>query len=353
MASVDPVWAAWTEDAIRVHRFNPRTRSERVRCSTHASLRYFVRLSRQSRALLLRSADGDAVRFDVANGDGAFERIPGWPTELACLPPYRVFPLEDGSFAGLPEQPQPPSVVLWKPGARVVNRPLPSSFSARALARDEHGRHYVAGSIATKRLLSTDTRPAFAVSADRGASWQVDEKAHGQLVTAVKSVLFGGATEYRSVTAERGWVVLSAESGELGEESTLVFARSRTGHWSSGVLHEDVFRESVVLGDGTLEILSHRGRGLKFDVSGRRRERNWVPRIDRVIRCGEVSPPPDAQYELLAADALETDISLLVSIQSGAPPVRFGEAIVVLGATADRVVHVERAPAPEIVTLCS
>jgi len=119
--------------------------------------------------LLLRTAEGEATVFDVAGKAGGFASVRDWPEQMATLPIYRVVPLKDGGFAGLPEAGN--IVLLWRESQSLVVRALPPGFRACALDQDEHGRLYVAGSNITARLRSTKRRHASAVSPDLGLSW--------------------------------------------------------------------------------------------------------------------------------------------------------------------------------------
>ena len=346
-----PTWAAWSEDSVLVYRASAgQPEIERLPRRTTAGLRYFVRLFRRSGALFLRSGDGAATRFDATDAAGRFHPVPDWPDRLTTLPLHRVVSLADGGFAGLPEE---ENIFLFQPGQAVAVRALPPGFRARALDQDEHGRLYAAGSTVTGRLRSMKRRHAFAISLDHGLSWQVDEKAHGRLAIAWHSLLSGAEVEYRTVTAAGRYLVLSAEVGEFGEESTLVFAQDPEGQWTSDVIRNDLFRAALAVGDQAIEIFSHRGMAILVDATGRHRL-DLAPRIARSLAEMDASPPASARYEILGVDAQGTDIAVLVSIQApGAQGlVRFGEAILTFGAEADRVVHLQRAPAPEVVSVC-
>lgn len=350
---MDPTWAAWTEEAILIGQSgaNGSPEIQFLPHRTPTSLRYWVRLFRRFDRLLLRSCEGAVTHFDAADSAGGFYPILGWPEQLESLPIYRVVPLADGGFAGLPEEEH---IFLWRVGQIVASRTLPPRFRARALDQDERGRLYVAGSIVTQRLRSMEHRHAFAVSSDDGLSWQIDEKDHSRLATAWHSVLSGGQVEYRTVTAADRHLVLSLETGELGEESTLVFVQDPRGRWTSEVFRHDVFRAAVAVGDGAIEIVSHRGNGVLVQETGGRKRLYLVPRIARALASLEAPPPAGARYEILGVDASEGAMAVLVSIQAPAAQgfVRFGEAILAFGANVDRVVHLQRAPAPEIITVC-
>ena len=356
------VWAAWTAEAVLVQRRSAPSGGagaadrvpeiERVARRTPASLRYFVRLYRRATELLLRCGDGAGTSLDVAAAGGHFQAPAApLPPEIASLAPYRVSPLGGDGIAALPDERR---LLLWRPGGPVAGHALPSGFGARAVAEDEHQQIYVAGSVEGGRLRSASRRHAFAVSGDRGGSWQLDERAHGGLVTALRSLLQGAEGEYRTVTAAGDWLVLTAEAGELGEESTFVFVRDGRGRWSSELIAADVFRAAMSVGDGAVQIVSHRANAIIVDQDGRARRSDLRSRIGQVLGGVESPPPADARFEILGADARDGAVALLVSIRvpSAAGLARYGEAIVLVGAGGDQVVHVQYAPDPELVTVC-
>jgi hypothetical protein len=353
MAETNFACAAWSADEIVVYRrLRDQFAEERLSRRTPSGLRYFVRLFWRAGVLLLRTAEGEATVYDIAGKAGGFAPVRDWPEQLASLPIYRVIPLRDGSFAGLPEAEN--IVLLWREGQSLVVRALPPGFRACALDQDEHGWLYVAGSTVTARLRSTNRRHAFAVSADLGLSWDVDEAAHGGLATAWYSLLSGAEVENRSVTTAGQYLVLHAEAGEIGEESTLLYVRDPQGRWTSDVIRDDVFRAAVAVEGEAIAIFSHRGKVIVVGRTGRRHRLDLVPRLKASLTNLDVNVLTGARFEILAVDSGRADIVMLVSIH--APGVtgisRFGEAIFTDGIDVARMVHLQREPSPEIVTTC-
>ncbi|MFO0761902.1 MAG: hypothetical protein U0359_36015 [Byssovorax sp.] len=343
------MYAAWTSEAVLIYRRGGKQlETERIEHRTPASVRYFVRLVRRSGALLLRSADGDTTRINIANGEGAFYPIPGWPDELASLPIYRVFPLADGGFAGLSGE---NSIVLWRPGQMVVVHALPPGFHARAVDQDQSGRLYVAGSTLATTLRSTKRSYAFATSTDHGHSWYVDEKAHGRITTTLYGHLSGAEIEYRTINAIGQHLVLSAEMGDLGEESTLLFVRNSRGHWTSDLIRHDVFRAALALGDGGIESFFHRAQTVVIDAAGRRCSKNLLGRIEKMMAGSSFLPSIGARYMIIDVAPVDAGVAVLVSIRAQ-DFVRLGEAILCFGDKTDSILFIQRAPAPEMITLC-
>jgi len=348
---MDPTWAAWADEAVLIYRRGSEGKAEveHLPRRTPAGLRYFVKLFRVPGALLLRSADGDRTLFEQVDTVRGLHRVPGWPEELAALPVHRVTALADGSFAGLPEDGR--NVLLWKPGQGAHSHPLPPGFRARAVALDERGSLYAAGSIASDRLHPESRRQAFAASAGQDAGWHVDETDRRR---SLWYRLFGRAdTEYRTVAATGRHLVLSSELGDLGEETTQVFIRDPQMRWTSLTVRDDTLRAAVKTGDEEIAILFHRGNSI-LSENGRCRQIDLAPRLKRALLALDDPPPAGVRYEILDVDTSMKSMVVLVSIRApGASGlVRTGEAILALGEEVDRVVHVQRAPAPEVISAC-
>jgi hypothetical protein len=346
-------YATWSADEIVVYRrLGTHFAEERLFHRTPVSLRYFVRLFRRSDSLLLRTAVDSATVFHRASRAGTFSPISEWPGQLASLPIYRVTPLRDGGFVGLPEAEN--VVILWWSGQSPEARALPTGFHARAVDQDEQGRLYVAGSIKSIRLRSVDRRHAFAVSADLGRTWDVDEAGHGGLANAWYSLLSGAELEYHGVTVAGQYIVLHAGAGEIGEESTLVYIRDPRGHWTSDLMRNDLLRAAVTGKRGEVQAFSYWGKAIVAERNGHRHRVNLVPRLRRSLSQSGINIPNGARFQILTVDSSETDFVMLVSIQaaSAAGTARFGESIFTGGIDVAHMAHLQRKPNPEIVTMC-
>lgn len=352
----DAVWAAWSEDALWVQGRDPEGRGTPERLSRRmlAEHRYFLRLYRSwDRRLWLRSGHGQETVLEVAAG-GGFQPLPGWPGELAALPPYRVVPLPDGTVAGLPEDVS--RLLLWRPGAPPVSRALPDGFLARAVTRERHGRLWVAGSVPTARSASASRRHALAMSADEGRSWLVSEASHGQLLVSWFSYFLGAETEYRTVDAVGDQLVVTSEAGDVEHSSTLVFIRGgEHERWRGRVLRDDVFRAALGFEDGHVEVVSHSGRMLRLEQGHRWRPSDLTPRIRQALRGVEPALPSDARFEILSADASPPGERRLLVVSVRAPQrgmARVGEAVIVLAADGDETCFFQGAPGRELITAC-
>jgi hypothetical protein len=353
MGDTRRTWAAWSEDSIHVYRRREDGSVERQSLprATKADLRYFVTLHRtDDGTLLLRSGDDGRTRLDTAADGAGLRPVEGLPERLASLPPYRVVPFRDGTLGGL--RPDRAQLVLWTPGDAPVVRSLPEGFEVRDVDRDADGRLWACGSLPSQRLRSIGRRRALATSDDRGRSWQVHGTVHGGLKVALRSLLSGAETTYRTVDVVGDRVVLSAETEGYGDTSTFLFVRDADGEWRTGTLDDDVLRSVVPDGDGGTTVIGHYGGSVSVPPSGRWRYRDLSPRVDRLVRQ-EAAPPSDARYEVL--DARPADDGARVVVVSVRVPeegrlVRFGEAVAVLTDDGDRAVAFHGREDPEIVT---
>lgn len=354
MQDTTRIWAAWTENAVRLYEQRAGGTVERrsLPRKTKANLRYFLKLYRLSDGtLLLRSSDDGRTRVDISDEGVRFQPVEGLSEHLASLPPYRVVPFTDGTLAGT--CPDLSQLILWQPGSPAEMCDLPEGFRIRDVDRDDENRLWICGSRSTQGLRSSEHRRALAVSDDNGASWRVCDVVHGGLRVAWRSLLSGAEKTYSTVDAVDGRIVLGAETGDYSDTSTLLFVRDARGRWRSGVLDHDVLRAVLPAEDEELEVVSHYSQSVLIPSRGKWRYRSLVPRFRRLIREADVPLPSDVRYEILDARSAGDGTNVVVvsvRVPGEERLVRFGEAVATLTRDGDRLIAFHGQDEAEIVT---
>jgi len=348
--SASVVWAAWSDDSILIFREGRAIQRSEVERRVPKDFRHFVKLSGMADGrVLLRTGSHDGSMMDISTEGAPFASIEGWPCELSRLPVNGVRVSQAGTILG--NDVASNEIFSWSPPDRLWLATPPAEFLVTDVAEDPP-RHWICGSLPARQLRSLEHRAAFAVTRDDADSWEIDDRAHGRMLTVWGGIASGALGSYRNVYATAGYVLLTALTRDLGDETTLVFLRTPEGNWRSKTLRHDIVQSVVLLGanDG-IRIVSHYGKLLFPGRLGWMVEDLRPPAL-RLLEEGSVLLPANMRLEILDAQALMHELAIVVSLRTPRRGhlQRFGEAVVVLGGSRDRLVAFHAADEPEVVS---
>lgn len=353
MSEADALWAAWSPEAVTIGRSAAREESAVLPIRMPASLRYSLRLfTLADGTVLLRSADQTNSRLDRITREGTVQLGPELPAAISELAPYQLLPQVDGGIVGLNQG----HLLLWSPGSEVRTRPGPAGFVIRDAARDSNGRLFICGAHSAARNAGgtpdggRTTRAAWAV-ADDGNAWQVQHGLHGRFRDAWRAVWAEAANELRWIRVSQGYLLLAAIGGEAVDSSAHITVLDPRRHWHSATWSHDTFRGTAARPGHGLDVISHRGRRLRF-IGGAPKEEHLDQQLRVALNAAGTTPPRDARIEVIDVEPTGSLLTAVISIRMAGPKglTRWCEAIVALADEQPRVLVVRSANEPEVIT---